>query len=294
MTALLDRAVVKFSALVLVIALASAACAPRWVDFEVRRVRGVHVTAVDDDGMDVIVTSDIANPNRVGATLHNIEFRAATGPHALGRGALPGPVTANARSEFSLKAPMRIRYADLPADLPARVATGRLPLTVHTSLAATTALGTFAMNLAWTGETEIARLLEVALTGSFRSRAVRVQSIRLAGVGLFRMSLVVRVVMYNAFPFAVHIRGGALDLYVAGQYFGNTRITAPILLAPGHTETREFVISAAHLSAWRTLRATLDSSPRFRARGTLHIDPIAGVAQIPVDIRMDSSVFARP
>jgi hypothetical protein len=43
----------------------------------------------------------------------------------------------------------------------------------------------------------------------------------------------------------------------------------------------------------RALGALATTDPRFRVRGTITVEPIAGISALPVDLTADSSVFAR-
>ncbi len=41
------------------------------------------------------------------------------------------------------------------------------------------------------------------------------------------------------------------------------------------------------------IAAMMGQDPRFRLTGTLWIDPIGGVSELPVDVEADSSIFGR-
>jgi LEA14-like dessication related protein len=266
-------------------------CFKHWVDFEVRRISAMHVHEIDARGFDVTVRSVIVNPNRVGATIRNIRFHALSGDHLVGQGHLAGPITVAANGQLEVEAPVRIAYADLPADLPARVQDGALPLTIRASLDAVTSIGTFHMDLEESGRVEIARALEVAVSGRFGGDALVVRRIALASVDTRSLGLQVQVELRNAFAFPVRIRQGQVALWVNDQHFGKTAFNDMIEIPPRQSITRTFDIAAAHKDVWATLQALLDSEPLFRARGTLWIEPIAGVSELPFDVTADMSVF---
>ncbi len=283
-----QRIVVTVAGLVL-----AAGCFGHWVDFRVREISGLRARDIDDRGFGLTVRSRLLNPNRVGAVISDIRYRISTGNHPLGRGRIAGPIQVPARSPFDLDASLRVDYADLPGDFPRRVASGRLPLTVQTSLVAETRLGTFSMNLRSTGRVEIAEALEVAVTGSFRGRAVKVRRIRLASLSARAVELRLEVALHNAFAFPLRIERGEVELFVNGRYFGRSGIDSAVELPAGRTVIREFDVSAAHFRTWLAAGALLAGAPRFRARGVLWIEPIGGVSRIPFDLNADASVFAR-
>lgn len=271
--------------------LASSGCFKHWVDFEVRRISAMHVHDIDAHGFDITVRSVIVNPNRAGATLHNIRFHALSGGHPVGQGFVAGPITVAANSQFELDAPVRIAYADLPADLPARVQDGVLPLTIRASLDADTSIGTYHMNLEESGRVEIARALAVAVSGRFGGDALVVRRIALASVDAQSLGLQVQVELRNAFAFPVRIRRGQVALWVNDQHFGKTAFNDMIEIPPRQAIAHTFAIAAAHQDVWATVKALLDREPVFRARGALWIEPIAGVSEVPFDITADMSVF---
>jgi LEA14-like dessication related protein len=277
--------------LALAIVALAPGCFKHWVDFEVQRISAMRVQGIDARGFDVRVRAVIANPNRVGATIRNIRFQALTGAHPVGQGFVAGPITIAANSQFELEAPVRIVYADLPADLPARVQDGALPLTIRASLDAATKLGTFHMDLEESGRVEIARALEVAVSGRFHGDALVVKRISMALVDTQSLGLNVQVELRNAFAFPVRIRQGQVALWVNDQHFGKTAFTEVIELPPRQAIARTFAIAASHKDVWATVKALLEAEPVFRARGTLWIEPIAGVAEVPFDVTADMSVF---
>lgn len=275
---------------VAVVALAPG-CFKHWVDFEVRRISAIHVHQIDARGFDITVRSVIINPNRVGATLRNIRFHALSGDHVVGQGQVAGPIAVTAHGQLELEAPVRIVYADLPADLPSRVQNRALPLTIRASLDAVTSIGTFHMDLEQSGQVEIARALEVAVSGRFGGNALVVRRIALSSVDTRSLGLQVQVELRNAFAFPVRIRQGQVTLWVNEQHFGKTVFEHMIEIPPRQSIAHTFDISAAHKDVWATVQALLESQPLFRARGTLWIEPIAGVSELPFDVTADMSVF---
>lgn len=273
------------------LALLATGCFKHWVDFEVQRVSAMHVRAIDASGFDVTVRATIFNPNRLGATIRNVRFEARAGSHIVGRGVLAGPITVGARTGFEVDAPVRIAYADLPADLPDRVQAGFLPLTIRARVDAATSVGSFHMDLEDSSRVEIARALDVAVSGTFSGDALVVR--RIAMISVDTESIVLRVVvdMRNAFAFPVRIRRGDVTLWVNDRRFGNAKLEQAIELLPGQPVTHTFDIAATHEDVLRTVKAMLDSEPVFRAQGTVWIEPIAHVSRIPFDVTADMSVF---
>ncbi|WP_428264210.1 LEA type 2 family protein [Haliangium sp.] len=283
------RALTAFAFLVLALV---PGCFRHWVDFEVRRITAVRVTAVHADGFDAVVESEVENPNRVGASVHDVAVEVRSGGALLGTGVVPGPVPAPARSRFVIAAPLRVRYADLPADLPARVADGRLPIEVEARLVAETAVGTLTMALRSEGAPEIADALEVAIEGAFQGGAVRIQSIRVTDVGLLQVRLGITLALDNRFPFPITVRRARFALEVDGRHFGTGTLADPVTLPAAAALAAEVEVVAYHWRAGRAALAVLRGANRFRGTGTLWIEPIGGVAELPFDVTADGSVFA--
>jgi len=268
-----------------------AGCAERFLDFQVRRLTALKVVRIDGAGFDLQVRCELENPNPLGAELGAISFETWAGDHRLGRGTLPGPIQVAARSRFTLEVPVRVAYAELPADLPARVAGGSLALQTEASFSARTPVGSYAMRLRSSGQTQVAEALQVAVQGSFRGEALRVERISLAGLELRRIRLKVRLRARNLFAFPLRVQRGEVDLAIGGTPFGKSKLEQPLAL-PAHGEaTTEVAIAATHGTVGTVITSMLGQQPRFRVRGTLWIDPVGGVSQIPIDVEADQSIF---
>ena len=278
------------AAVLLLLPLVEGGCADRFVDFRVQRLLGMRVTKIDRVGFDTLVRCELENPNPIGAEIEDVVFRARMGEYLLGRGHLAGPVSVAARSHFQLEFPLRVLYADLPADFPSRVASGELKIVTEAGLRAHTRAGTYDMTLVSTGSTRIAESLPVAVQGPFRGDAVRVEAINLAGIELRRMRLRIRFVATNLFAFPVSIRRGELRLEVNGRFFGESRLGA-LLLPPRGSRSAEVEVAATHGAVAAVALSWLGEEPQFHLQGTLWIDPIGGVGRVPLDVRADASVF---
>ena len=218
------------SVLPLVASLSLAGCPKQLGDFTVKRLLGVKVKAIDSTGFDMLVRCELHNPNPVDATISDVAFHTSTDGHLLGVGKLAGPVAVKAKSDFVLEVPIRVKYQDLPRDLPRRVAKGTLALTTDATFSAKTSLGTFKMSVRSHGTTEIAKTLAVAVRGSFKGDALRIKAVKLAGLRLRRVHLKLELTLKNAFPFPVRIKRARYTLSINGTRFGDGAIEQPISL----------------------------------------------------------------
>lgn len=277
--------------LALSLAVAASGCISQFADFHVRELSGVHVHDIDDTGFAMTVRAQVENPNRLDAQVSDIRFRASTGGHLLGRGSVAGSSLARARSVFPLDATVRVQFADLPADLPARVADGALPLTVDSTFRARTRIGQFDMNLRAQGRTVLGQALEVMIAGGLRSSTVRVTRLTDVGLRLFGVRLQVQVALRNAFPFPVHITRGHIALLVGGRRVAVTRVDAAIVLPARGRATRVFTVDVSHADMLRLAASLAQGDLSTRAAGTLWIEPIGGVERIPFDVATDLSAI---
>lgn len=273
--------------------LGGCSCWSRWVDFKVHRLLSARVNSIDDTGFTMQVRTEVENPNVVSASLTRIRFRTYMGKRMVGKGRVKGTVKAPARRRFVLESPVRIAYADLPADLPARVAKGKFKLRIATRLTAKTSLGTFPLKLVSRGQVRVDESLKVAIKGPFKSGSTKVESIVLSEVGLFGSRLVVRLSAHNAFAFPLSVRRASFSIAVSGAHFGTGTLDRPVKLAPRTRTVVEVEVEASHGAMGQTLMVMLTSDPTFRITGTLWIDPIAGVTELPVDVTTDSSILKR-
>jgi len=284
----------RFLLLLLVLCLAlEPACVERFVDFRVERLLALRATRVDASGFNLIVKSEVANPNRLDAEVSQVSFRAYLGPHPIGSGQVAGPFQAPAGGRFVLEAPVRVAYASLPADFPARVEGGALALRTEARFRARTSLGSYTMQVASEGRTRIAEALQVAVQGPFQGEALRVESITLGGIAIRQVRLRVRFRARNLFAFPLQIQGGDFKLDINDAYFGESSLPRPLELPARGSATTELEIVATHGVVGAVVLGMLGKEPRFRVRGTVRIAPIGGVSRIPIDVQADSTIFGR-
>lgn len=277
----------------LLLLLGCAGCVERLVDFHVRRLESLRVTSIDGNGFNLKVRCELENPNPIGARVSEVRFKTYAGPHALGEGTLPRPVEVAPKSRFVLEVPVRVTYARLPADFPSRVKDGTLLLRTETDLRAATKLGSYRMHLVAEDRTRISEALQVAIQGPFSGRALRIESISLAGVQLRRVKLRIRFVARNMFAFPVRIVRAAYSIAINGSHFGDGTLSKPIAIPPGREVAVEVEVAATHGAVGSAIAAMMGAEPRFRLTGTLWIDPIGGVSKLPIDVEADSSIFGK-
>ena len=279
-------------ALAPLVLLPTGGCVERLVAFRVHRLLGIQVVRIEGDSFRAMVRCEVENPNRVGATLSGLRFRALLGAkHLLGVGQLPGPVHAPARSKFVLESPITVRYADLPADFPRREKDGTMDLLSVVSFRASSKLGALDLKLRSRDRISVARALKVAISGSFSGPNVAVSKISLGGLGLRASRLAVTLSARNPLAFPVGVRAGAFTLFINGRRAGQASLTQRQVIAPGSRAELPATLELNHGAAGRALVSMMVAGVTFRVKGTLEIDPIGGVDTLPIDITADESVL---
>lgn len=277
--------------LLLLLPLVLGACVERLVDFNVKRLEGVRVTRIDGQGFDLIARYEVENPNPLGATISKVRFETFMGQHQLGRGQMAGPLQVAAKSRFSLEAPVRVTYGRLPPDLPQRVADGTMRIRTVASMTAGSKLGSITMNLTSEDRAKIDDSLKVAIRGSFSGDALKILSINLGRLKLRKVQLKIKIRAQNLFAFPVRIRRGNYSISINGSHFGKGAFSEPLTLAPRGAVERTMEIAASHGAVGSAIMAMMGAEPRFKLKGTLWIDPIAGVSKLPLEVEADSSIF---
>jgi len=280
--------------LLLTASLASlSGCVERLLDFHVRRLVGVKVTKIDGRGFDLLVRCELENPNPLGATVSQVRFATYMGQNLLWEGRLAGPLAVKAKSAFALEVPVRVAYERLPADLPRQVADGTIRMRTVTTFTATTKLGSYEMRLTSVDRTKIAEALKVAIRGSFSGDALKILAINLGDLKLRKVQLKARVLARNLFAFPIRIRRGVYSISINGSHFGDGRFDEPLPIPARSAVERSMEVVASHGAVGSAIMAMMGAEPRFRLKGTLWIDPIGGVGELPVDIAADSSIFGK-
>lgn len=268
-----------------------AGCMDQLVAFQVRRVTGLQVVRIQGDSFTMRIQCEVDNPNRVGARLSGIRFKAFSGEHLLGKGAVSGTVDAPARGRLSLKSLMSVRYDSLPADFPARVSGGKLALTTHVSFRASSKLGALDLRLRSSDQVAVAQAMEVAVRGSFQGPNIKVERVQYGGSNLRRTRLTVGLRVRNPFAFPVGVLRGEFELSVNGRRVGDAALDKALVVPPGSSALLQVQLDADHGALGSALLALLANSPKFRVKGTLWINPIGGVSRLPLDVTADASVL---
>ncbi len=281
------------SVALLVALLGCSGCPDRWADFHLRRFISADVSKIDGEGFEMKLRCEVENPNPIGAELWDLSYRATLGHHELARGRVPGRVTTvKARSRFELVVPVRVEYRRLPADLPRRTRAGTIEVRTEVWFVARTRLGRFRIHLTSTDRAAIDRALRAAVRGSFRGDALRITRIDFRGIGLRQTKLALAARVKNLFPFPIRIVSASYALSINGRHFGEGKLGQPLSLAPRAGRLVNLPIAATHSALGLALAALATTDPKFRVRGRITLSPpIAGIAQMPIDVSADSSVF---
>lgn len=107
------------------------------------------------------------------------------------------------------------------------------------------------------------------------------------------MHLKARVRARNFFAFPVRIRRGVYSISINGSHFGDGRFDEPLSIPPRSAVERTMEVGASHGAVGSAIVAMMGAEPRFRLKGTLWIDPIGGVGELPLDVEADSTIFGR-
>lgn len=267
-------------------------CARRFVSFSVYRLVSIDVKGVDATGFWVNVTCEVESHSPLDATLTDLQFSTYTGPHLLGEGRLPGPVEVPGGTRLTLVAPVRMDYRRFPADFPRRVSRGVLPLRTEARFLADTALGDVSLQVSSTDQVKVSETLSVAVTGPFRGGALIVTSIEPRRVGLLGMTLRLGLHARNKFAFPINVRRGQWQLRINDRRFGRGQLSRALTIPAGGEADLAVEVAATHGAVGHALLTLLTTDPKFRVTGTLWIDPIGGVSEIPLDMTADASVLS--
>ncbi|MCC6746200.1 MAG: LEA type 2 family protein [Deltaproteobacteria bacterium] len=279
----------------LAVALLSCAsgCAERLVRFKLARLTELTVFRMEREALSASVRCEVENPNPVGATLKELRFTTRMQGRVVGTGQVGQPLEVRGRRPFELRAPIRVRYVDLPSELPALVSTGSVPLEVEVHLVAETRLGRYPMRLTWQGRLPVARSVRVGVGGELADGAFRLRAVEVARVDLGGMELAVRLQATNPFPFPVGVRRVDYALFVGETFFGEGRSAGRLTLPARAGRELSLPLTATHMGALDGASALLRGASRLRVRGTVWIDPLAGVSAIPFDVTTELRAVLR-
>jgi LEA14-like dessication related protein len=274
-------------------ALGAAACIPaRFVRFEAREVRALKVTAVREEGVEAILTTELENPNPLAARIHYLRYRIFLGDRLVGRGERGGEFSVAARGRVVVDLPVRVRFADLPADLPALLASPVVAYRAEVAVDATSRLGKHHFDLNRRGKVHVADAMKLTLEGDFALKVVQPRGIwfRPAPEGLV---VVAEVEVRNVFPFPLEVRRIEYGVTLGGAHLADGRHERPITLAPRSTGRVELELEVPLAGVPKVLRAVSRGSWEARVRGRAHVRPIGGIAVVPFDVRVDKALLKR-
>jgi apolipoprotein N-acyltransferase len=265
--------------------LALTACVPtRLVRFEAREIRALAVQRVTDDAIDVTLTAVVANPNPLAARVHRLRYRIYVAERLLGHGERGDTFEVAAHGEAVIDLPIHVRFADIPPELP-RLAGGEVtPYRAEVSIDVASRLGEHHFELNRRGIVRTLNTMRLIIAGDFATRLVALRGVRLApaldGVTAFA-DLEVR----NRLPFPLEIRRVEYAVTMRDVLLGEGR-HEHLIAVPSHGTARVTMALKVPFSAAVDLARAVSSAGRgVRVRGRATIRPIAGITEIPFDVR---------
>ncbi|MBI5480665.1 MAG: LEA type 2 family protein [Deltaproteobacteria bacterium] len=274
-------------------ALGAAACIPtRFVRFEAREVRALKVTSVREEGVDAVLTAEVENPNPLAARIHYLRYRIFVGERLIGVGERGGDFAIAAKGRAVVDLPVRVRFADLPADLPALLSTPEVAYRAEVAVDATSRLGKHHFDLDRRGKVRVADAMKLTLAGDFALKVVQPRGMWMRPVpgGL---AILADVEVRNIFPFPLEVRRVEYAVSLGGAHLADGRHERPIALGARATGRVEMELRVPLAAVPDVLRAVARGGWEARVRGRAHIRPISGIAEVPFDVRVDQAMLKR-
>jgi LEA14-like dessication related protein len=185
---------------------------------------------------------------------------------------------------------VRVRFADLPADLPARLAGPEVPYRAEVVVDATSRLGQHHFELDRRGTVRLATAMKLSVTGDFALRIVRLRAVRVRP-GLEGLTVTANLEVRNVFPFPLAIRRVDYSVSLGGAHLADGSHDRPLRLGPGATERVEMALRVPLARVADVMRALGRGGTEARVRGRAHISPIGGIAEVPFDVRLDPALL---
>jgi LEA14-like dessication related protein len=107
------------------------------------------------------------------------------------------------------------------------------------------------------------------------------------------MVVVADVEVRNIFPFPLEVRRVEYAVSLGGAHLADGRHDTPIALAPRTTGRVDMALRVPLEAVPDVLRAVSRGGMEVRVRGKAHLRPIAGIAEVPFDVRLDPAVLKR-
>ncbi|HEY3355110.1 MAG TPA: LEA type 2 family protein [Polyangia bacterium] len=282
--------------LLLVACLAALAggCIPaRFVRFEAREVRAVKVLTVREDAADLVLTAVVVNPNPMAARVRSLSYKIFVAERLLGRGARAGAFDVAAHGEAVVDLPVRVAFADIPADLPAAVSGPDVPYRAEVAVDVTSRLGDHHFDLNRKGTVRIADAARMAVMGDFAARVLQVRGVRLLPIQLDGVTVVADLEVRNLFPFPLEIRRVEYAVSLAGAPLGEGRHDQPIVLPARGKAAVAMKLKVPLTSLGTVARAIGQGGTDVRVTGRAYLAPIAGISVVPFDVRPDPALLRR-
>jgi LEA14-like dessication related protein len=277
----------------LAVALGLAGCIPaRFVRFEAREVRALKVTSVREEGIDAVLTAEVENPNPLAARIHHLRYRIFVGDRLIGCGERGGDFAIAARGRAVVDLPVRVRFADLPSDLPTLLSTPVGAYRAEVAVDATSRLGKHHFDLDRRGTVRVSDAMKLTLEGDFALKVVQPRGLRFrpAPDGLI---VVADVEVRNVFPFPLEVRRVEYAVMLGGAHLADGSHERPISLAGRTTGRVQMELHVPFATVPNVLRAVSKGGGDARVRGRAHLRPIGGIAVVPFDVRVDQAMLKR-
>ncbi|HTM23399.1 MAG TPA: hypothetical protein VL172_22910 [Kofleriaceae bacterium] len=270
----------------LAVALLAAGCLSHATRISVHSVDRLRVVAIDGSRARVELALAVQTNAPVDSTVTVLasEVALAGGP-PIARGGRMAPLRVPAGGVIHMVLPVELALADLPADLPARVARGALAYRATVWVEADSALGRTRHRLEPRGDAPLGDAFAAVFDGVFTDDAAQVVGVGPLGVVGVELVIGVELELPGRLPFPLQVRAVRYAVALSGAHVGDGESRAPFVVAPARGGRGRFELRVPVLSVPGAVQALARGARDLDITGTVEIEPIGPIHAVPFRAR---------
>jgi LEA14-like dessication related protein len=223
-------------------------------------------------GATVNLTFTVENPNPVGISLTQSDYKLSVAGRQLVAGKPPAGLQIPASGSADVTLPAQVRFADLGESVVAVLRQNEVPYRAEGQIGVSTPLGIIPLAFAKEGTLPLPRV-----------PSVTVESPRIASLSLTQATLEVPLTLSNANSFPLPLGSVVGDLSIAGSQVGRIASTSLGRLGAGQSRTVAIPVTVHFAQALGAAQALRDGKARVAVDAQLS----SGGASVPVHVERD-------
>jgi len=266
---------------------------PAFIPVQPESVASLTISDLQEKTMGVEIALVVRSDAKDDLELRDVQAAITVSGVEMGTATLdPLSLPAGQRTNVSLA--LEVPYASLGLELLEAFQSGEIPYSA--SLTGTVAsTGGLHVRTRLQGKMAVAKDTSLQVASQVGRHHFHLKGLQIRGVGLTGLRVGIEGAVHNPFPFPITVQSIRYHATVEGTDVGKGTLDQPVRLSPGQNTPITLEHRFFPTDPFGTLKmlGTLSSDTRARVEGTLEIEPLGGIREIPFVVDVPILASAR-